>query len=58
MSPRVTYAEGPVKESFDLSVVLVRPDGIVAYADEGEPVLAEVAKAAARWFVIGEEGRA
>jgi hypothetical protein len=33
-----------------LSAVLVRPDGVVAWANEAAPDLEEAAQAAARWF--------
>lgn len=47
---RIAYAAGAVRERLGLSAVLVRPDGLVAWAAEGAPDLAQAAEAAARWF--------
>jgi 2-polyprenyl-6-methoxyphenol hydroxylase-like FAD-dependent oxidoreductase len=48
---RVRYISGRAKEQLGLSAVLVRPDGIVAWASEGEPDIREVQKSVNRWFV-------
>lgn len=53
-SGRITYVAGNAQERLGLSAVLVRPDGFVAWAADGEPDLEGVAQAAARWF--GEAG--
>lgn len=53
---RVRYVEGDARERLGLSAVLVRPDGVVAWACEVEPDAAEAAKAAARWFAVTEDG--
>ncbi|QJE02120.1 FAD-dependent oxidoreductase [Massilia forsythiae] len=47
---RVDYVAGPAREQLGISALLVRPDGIVAWAgdDEGCPAGAE--PALARWF--------
>jgi len=47
---RVTYVASNAEDSLGLNAVLVRPDGVVAWAGEGEFDLEEVARAAARWF--------
>ena len=52
---RVAYAAGDARERFGLSALLVRPDGVVAWASDAAPDPAEAALAAFRWF--GEPGR-
>lgn len=47
---RVAYVAGDAKDALGLSALLVRPDGVVAWAAEGAPDLDEAAQAAARWF--------
>lgn len=50
-SDRITYTPGDVKNRLGLSAVLVRPDGVVAWAsDEAVPDREEAARAASRWF--------
>jgi len=51
---RIAYVAGDAKDRLGLSAVLVRPDGVVAWASDGAPDLREAAQAAARWF--GEPG--
>jgi 2-polyprenyl-6-methoxyphenol hydroxylase-like FAD-dependent oxidoreductase len=46
----VKYVSGRAKEQLGLSAVLVRPDGIVAWAADGAPDPTGLRKAAARWF--------
>lgn len=53
---RVKYVSGRVKERLGLSAVLIRPDGIVAWACDGDADRGELQKAADRWF--GREGKA
>ena len=53
-SGRVDYVASDVKDRLGLSAVLVRPDGVVAWAAEDAPDLDEVARIAAQWF--GEPG--
>jgi len=48
---RIKYVPGRAKEQFGLSAVLVRPDGIIAWASNVEPDCSELQKAAARWFM-------
>ncbi|EGP55532.1 oxygenase (tetracycline 6-hydroxylase) protein [Agrobacterium tumefaciens F2] len=47
---RIAYVAGDVEDRLGLSAVLVRPDGIVAWATESIPDEAEIAEVAARWF--------
>jgi len=47
---RIRYAAGKAVDDLGLSAVLVRPDGIVAWASDGEPDEEEFARAAGRWF--------
>ncbi|MBV6322607.1 FAD-dependent monooxygenase [Duganella violaceipulchra] len=49
-SDRVSYVAAQVKDSLGLSAILVRPDGIVAWAGETSAAEAEAAHATARWF--------
>jgi hypothetical protein len=46
-----------VKDRLGLSAVLVRPDGVVAWAAEAGPETQEAAQAGARWFGEPEEVR-
>jgi len=48
---QIKYVSGPAKDQLGLSAILVRPDGIVAWAADNEPDCGELQKAAARWFV-------
>ncbi|NIE64200.1 FAD-dependent monooxygenase [Burkholderia sp. Ax-1719] len=47
---RVSYVAGDVRERLGMSAVLVRPDGIVAWASAGEPDAGEAEHAFERWF--------
>ena len=47
---RIAYVAGDVKDRLGVSAVLVRPDGIVAWAGEAVPNHDEAAEAASRWF--------
>ncbi|AMY03708.1 FAD-dependent monooxygenase [Mesorhizobium ciceri] len=47
---RVAYVAADARERLGLSAVLVRPDGVVAWASDGAPDRAEAAQAASRWF--------
>jgi hypothetical protein len=42
---------GSAKDRLAVSAVLVRPDGIIAWASDNDPDCSELQKAAARWFV-------
>jgi 2-polyprenyl-6-methoxyphenol hydroxylase-like FAD-dependent oxidoreductase len=49
-SGRINYLARDAKDRLGLSAVLVRPDGVVAWAGEAVPDLEEAAGAASRWF--------
>ncbi|QKD02784.1 FAD-dependent monooxygenase [Mesorhizobium loti] len=49
-SGRITYIASNAKERLGLSALLVRPDGVVAWAADAEPDPEGAAQAAARWF--------
>jgi hypothetical protein len=55
-SGKVTYVASDAKDRLGLSAVLVRPDGVVAWACEATPDLEEAARAMSRWF--GEPDKA
>lgn len=44
------YVSGTAKDRLGLSAVLIRPDGIIAWATDGSPDESELKVAAARWF--------
>jgi 2-polyprenyl-6-methoxyphenol hydroxylase-like FAD-dependent oxidoreductase len=48
---RIKYISSSSKEQLGLSAVLIRPDGIIAWAADNDPDRSELQKAAARWFV-------
>jgi hypothetical protein len=48
---QMKYVSGRPKEQLGLSAVLIRPDGIIAWASDKDPDGSELQKAAARWFV-------
>jgi hypothetical protein len=48
---RIRYISGSVKDRLAISAVLIRPDGIIAWASDNDPDSSELQKAAARWFV-------
>ncbi|MGX1786220.1 FAD-dependent monooxygenase [Bosea sp. NPDC055332] len=47
---RIAYAARGAKDRLGLSAVLVRPDGIVAWASEGVPDEEDASRAASHWF--------
>ena len=49
-SSRIAYVASDAKDRLGVSAVLVRPDGIVAWADEAASNHEEAAEAASRWF--------
>jgi hypothetical protein len=50
-SNRIKYVSGPAKEQSGVCALLVRPDGIVAWATDHAPDAGELSQTAARWFV-------
>lgn len=48
---QIKYVSGHAKEQLGLSTLLIRPDGIIAWASDSEPDFSELQKAVARWFV-------
>ena len=56
-SGRVKYISGVVKDRLGVSAMLIRPDGIVAWASDNDPDYNELQKAAARWFVSNSESK-
>ncbi|MES2061308.1 MAG: FAD-dependent monooxygenase [Bacteroidota bacterium] len=48
---KMKYVSSHAKEQLGLSAVLIRPDGVVAWATDNKPDCEELQKAAARWFV-------
>ncbi len=49
---QMKYVSGHAEEQLGLSAVLIRPDGIIAWACDNDPDCTELQKAAARWFVL------
>ncbi|MFI6918475.1 FAD-dependent monooxygenase [Nonomuraea spiralis] len=47
---RIRYASGPARDDLGLGAVLVRPDGVVAWAADGVPDRKAFERAAGRWF--------
>jgi 2-polyprenyl-6-methoxyphenol hydroxylase-like FAD-dependent oxidoreductase len=47
---QIKYVQGRAKEQFGLSAILIRPDGIIAWAADCEPDDQSIRQAAARWF--------
>ena len=47
---RIKFMSGRAKEQLGLDTVLVRPDGFVAWASNGEPDEASIKAALSRWF--------
>jgi hypothetical protein len=48
---RIKYITGGVEDRLGVSAVMIRPDGIIAWASDNDPDCSELQKAAARWFV-------
>lgn len=47
---RIKYIAGRAKDDLGLSAVLLRPDGVIAWAADTNPDSGELQQAAARWF--------
>jgi 2-polyprenyl-6-methoxyphenol hydroxylase-like FAD-dependent oxidoreductase len=56
-SDRIRYVASDVKDRLGLSALLIRPDGVVAWASDTAPNHEEVAQAASRWFGEPDEMR-
>ncbi len=56
-SGRIAYVAGDARDRLGLSAVLVRPDGVVAWAEETALTLEEANQAASRWFGEPDEAR-
>jgi len=50
-SSQIKYISGNVKNRLGMSTILVRPDGIIAWACDGEPNFNELKKVVSRWFI-------
>ncbi len=47
---RIKYISGDAKDKLGVSAVLIRPDGIIAWAADNDMDCSELQKAATRWF--------
>jgi hypothetical protein len=47
---RIQYVSGRAKERFGLNAILIRPDGIIGWANDSHPNFSELREAAGRWF--------
>lgn len=54
---RIAYVAGDARDRLGLSAVLVRPDGVVAWAGEDVQNPEDVAEAASRWFGEPDQAR-
>lgn len=54
---QMKYVSANAKEQLGLSAVLIRPDGIIAWAADNNADCSELQKAAAHWFVANAEVR-
>ncbi len=54
---RIDYVAGDAEDRLGLTAVLVRPDGVVAWASEAVPIQEDAALAVSRWFGEPEEVR-
>ena len=52
---QMKYVSGHANEQFGLNALLIRPDGIIAWAANNRPDLMELQKATARWFACKSE---
>ena len=49
-SNRIVYVAGEARDRLGLTALLVRPDGIVAWASDATDCLLDAAQVASRWF--------
>ncbi|WP_114941537.1 FAD-dependent monooxygenase [Mucilaginibacter endophyticus] len=54
-SSQISYISGSAKEQLGLSALLIRPDGIIAWASDQASDLNGLHEAADRWFVINSK---
>jgi 2-polyprenyl-6-methoxyphenol hydroxylase-like FAD-dependent oxidoreductase len=54
---QMKYISGNVKDRLGVSAILIRPDGMVAWASDSTPDYVQLRKAAASWFVPHPEIR-
>jgi hypothetical protein len=54
---RMKYVSGRAKEQLGLSAVLIRPDGFIAWASDGEPNEQSIRQAVALWFAREIKGQ-
>jgi len=54
---QIKYISARAKEQLGLGAVLVRPDGIIAWATDNVPDCSELRRAADRWFVCDPRAR-
>jgi 2-polyprenyl-6-methoxyphenol hydroxylase-like FAD-dependent oxidoreductase len=47
---RIKYVAARSEERFNLTALLIRPDGFVAWATEGKPIAAQLIEAITHWF--------
>jgi 2-polyprenyl-6-methoxyphenol hydroxylase-like FAD-dependent oxidoreductase len=52
---QIKYISGNVKDRLAISAVLIRPDGIIAWASDNTPDHSELQKAVAHWFIGNPE---
>ncbi len=50
---RIRYAAGPARDDLGFGAVLVRPDGIIAWAGSHVPDRSSFEQASRRWFRPG-----
>ena len=48
---RIKYISGGAKNRLGLGAALIRPDGIISWASDGDPDYKELQEAAAHWFI-------
>jgi 2-polyprenyl-6-methoxyphenol hydroxylase-like FAD-dependent oxidoreductase len=51
-SERMKYVSGRAKEQLGLNAVLIRPDGIIAWASDSEPDVESTRQSVALWFAL------
>ncbi|WP_316848443.1 FAD-dependent monooxygenase [Pedobacter psychrodurus] len=54
-SDQIKYIAGPAREQLGLSALLIRPDGIIAWASDEKPDYTDLHQAIARWFTVNSK---